>query len=109
MKVSKNFAPSPEAPGDVLRERLKRFGITQDELADALKVSRLSVNQLVNHRRAVTAEMALRLSRVLGTSPDVWLDLQRAVDLFEAEEKLRGELEVLDVLRSPQRRPDKRD
>lgn len=107
MKSSQTFAPAPETPGDVLRERLERFGITQDDLAEALKVSRLSVNQLVNNRRTVTAEMALRLGRVLGTSPGLWLNLQQAVDLFDASMRLGDELETLDVLRPAPKRSSK--
>jgi addiction module HigA family antidote len=62
-------------------------------------VSRLSVNQLVNDKRAVTAEMALRLAKVLGTAPEFWLNLQRAVDLHKAKSALAGKLEQMPVLR----------
>jgi addiction module HigA family antidote len=75
----------PITPGEVLRERvLIPLGITQEHLAEALQVSRFSVNQIVNGRRAVTADMALRIARVTDTSPEFWLNLQRDVDIYEA-------------------------
>jgi len=64
-----------------------------------MKVSRFSVNQIINGRRAVTAEMAIRLSRVTSTTPTFWLNLQRDVDLYQAELKLADEINRLQVLR----------
>ncbi|MEH0194237.1 HigA family addiction module antitoxin [Caulobacter sp. CCNWLY153] len=92
--------PQPPTPADVLREKLvDELGVTQDQLADALGVSRYSVNQLINDKRTVTAEMALRLSAVLGTSPEFWLQLQMAVDLDRARRKLSGDLSALTPLK----------
>ena len=94
------FEVRPVGPGEVLREHfLERLCLTQEQLAEALKVSRLSVNQIVNGRRGVTAEMALRLSRVTSTTPDFWLNLQREVDLYEARSKLEPVWSQLRVLR----------
>lgn len=94
---------APERPGDVLRQYIIDGAepITQDELAKAMGVSRLSVNQLIRGKRAVTAAMALRLARVLSTTPDFWLNLQHDVDLFEARRALAGKLKKLPVLRGP--------
>jgi addiction module HigA family antidote len=90
----------PIGPGDVLRTRfLAVSGLTQDRLAEAMKVSRFSVNQIINGRRSVTAEMAIRLSHVTSTTPIFWLNLQRDVDLYEAELKLASEMSRLKVLR----------
>ena len=78
-------APSP-TPGEVLKEHIvDARKITQEALAEAMGVSRLTINQLINGKRSVTAEMALRLARVLDTTPDFWLNLQRRVDLAEAQ------------------------
>lgn len=91
---------SPPSPGETLRRYiLVGERITQDALADAMGVSRLTVNQLINGKRSVTAEMALRLARVLNTSPDFWLNLQRGVDLFEAKLAIAKDLEKMPVLR----------
>lgn len=92
--------PAPVTPGEVLRDDiLVGTGITQDQLASAMSVSRFTVNQIINGRRAVTAEMALRLARVLSTSPDLWLNLQRDVDLWRARRAQRDEINALPVLR----------
>ena len=90
----------PPSPGDVLRKRvLGDLKITQDKLAEALGVSRFTTNQVLNGRRAVTPEMAIRLAHVLGTSAEMWLNLQAKVDLFQARRKLATELENLPKLR----------
>jgi addiction module HigA family antidote len=100
MKPDKLVPAPPVSPGKILRDYiLAEDKITQDILADAMGVSRFSVNQIVNGRRSITAEMALRLSRVMSTTPDFWLDLQRAVDLYEARLKIGSEVERLKVLR----------
>lgn len=88
----------PTSPGEVLRDDFL-VNLTQDQLAKAMRVSRFSINQIVNGRRAITAEMALRLSKVTNTSHDFWLNLQRAVDIYEARMKLKDELATLQVLR----------
>ncbi|CAM3310416.1 HigA family addiction module antidote protein [Sphingomonas zeae] len=92
----------PQLPGVFLRDRvLRKAGakITQESLADALDVSRFTVNQIINGHRAITADMAVRLAHVLGTSADLWLDMQKRVDLFEARRKLDAEAPHLTILR----------
>jgi addiction module HigA family antidote len=75
----------PTHPGEMLREDfIPDYGLTVMSLACALGVSRQSVNELLRGRRAVSSEMALRLSRLFGNSPEFWLNAQRAVDLWEA-------------------------
>jgi plasmid maintenance system antidote protein VapI len=64
-------------------------------------VSRFSINQIINGRRAVTAEMALRLARVTSTTADLWLNLQRDVDLYFAQRKIGEKLLDMKVLRPP--------
>ncbi len=92
----------PPSPGDVLREQiLANRDITQDQLARAMRVSRFSINQIVNGRRAVTAEMALRLSKATSTTPHFWLDLQRGIDLHRARLHLQRELGAVRVVRRP--------
>jgi antitoxin HigA-1 len=76
-------------PGRFLQERvLDPDGLTQDKLANALGVSRLTVNQLINERRSITAEMALRLEAATRVSAEMWLNLQRALDLRMARERM---------------------
>jgi len=78
----------PLTPGEIIREEyLEPLGITQQRLAEAMGVSFQRVNELLNGRRSVTVDTALRLARVFRTSPELWLNLQRTVDLWDA---LRG-------------------
>jgi len=64
------------------------YGLTVAGLAGALGVSRQTINELLRERRALSPEMALRLARLFGNSPDFWLNAQRAVDLWEAEQSI---------------------
>ncbi len=83
----------PTHPGEMLREDfLPDYGLTVAGLAKALGVSRQSINELLRERRAVSPEMALRLSRLFGNSPEFWLNAQRAVDLWEAAQKLKDQV-----------------
>jgi addiction module HigA family antidote len=80
---------------------LEAHGLKQHQLAQAMGVTRYSINQLVNDRRSVTAEMALRLAKATSTSPQFWLNLQQNLDLVRAKRRLdrRGELDKVRVLR----------
>jgi len=76
----------PTHPGAILREHhLKPMELSITDAAGRLGVSRKTLSKLVNERGAVTPEMALRLSRAFGTSPQLWLNLQQSYDLWEAE------------------------
>lgn len=103
MRAPEGLTPAPPiSPGEVLRDQfLAELNWTQDQLAAALCVSRLSVNQIVNGHRAITAEMALRLAYVTSTTPGFWLNLQRNLDLYQARQKLEKTLPKLKVLREP--------
>jgi antitoxin HigA-1 len=76
----------PTHPGEILREDvLPALGMSQTELAERLDVSRLTVSELLHSKRALSADMAVRLARLLGTTPESWLNMQQAVDLWELE------------------------
>jgi addiction module HigA family antidote len=93
-------ATAPPRVSDVLRAHfLTLDGVTQEKLGEALGVSRHSVNELMNGRRAITAVMALRLARVLGTDPEFWMNLQQARDLYEASGMHADEIAALTPLR----------
>ncbi len=66
-----------------------------DDLAEAINVSRQTVNELINEERALSAAMALRLSRYFGNSPEFWLNAQRELDLWEAERLHRADLKQI--------------
>ena len=79
MKSLRNPNRKPTHPGAVLREDvLPELGWTQAELANRLKVSRQTVSQLLHEDKAVTAEMAIRISSAVGGSPESWLSMQQA-------------------------------
>ncbi|MCC1498230.1 HigA family addiction module antitoxin [Alcanivorax sp. 1008] len=80
-------------PGEVLFEEfMQPLGISQNRLARAMCVPPRRVNEIVHGQRAVTADTALRLAHVLGTSPQFWLGLQADYDLEEARQVDLGEL-----------------
>ncbi|HXG66839.1 MAG TPA: HigA family addiction module antitoxin [Blastocatellia bacterium] len=89
----------PTHPGEVLREDvLPAAGINQTQLARMLRVSRRTVNEIVQEKRGVSADMAHRLARVFTTTPDVWLNMQKAVDIWDALEANRREYERIKPL-----------
>jgi addiction module HigA family antidote len=90
----------PTHPGEILREDfMPDYGLTVTELATALGVSRQTVNELLRERRAVSPEMALRLSRLFGNSAEFWLNLQRAIDLWDAEAAIKDDVRRIKPLR----------
>ncbi len=75
----------PIHPGEILSEEfIGPANVTQQQLAEAMGVSRRTVNEIVRGRRRITAEMAIRLSKVLGTSAELWMGLQDDYDLLTA-------------------------
>ena len=89
----------PTHPGMMLREDfLPEYGLTVSGFAKSLRVSRQTVNELLRERRAVSPEMALRLSRLFGNSPEFWLNAQRAVDLWEAVRNIKGKINHISPL-----------
>lgn len=91
----------PTHPGEMLREDfLPDYRLTATSLAVALGVSRQTVNELLRERRAVSPEMALRLARLFGNTPEFWLNAQRAVDLWDAAQAAQTKLERIQPLRA---------
>jgi addiction module HigA family antidote len=79
----------PTSPGQMLREEfLEPLGLTQTELAERMGVPVGRVNQILQEKRAVSADTALRLSRVLGMSAEFWLGLQSDWDLWRAQRQV---------------------
>ena len=90
----------PTHPGEMLREDfLGDYGLTVSRLAEALGVSRQTVNELLRGRRAVSPEMSLRLARLFGNSPEFWLNAQRAVDLWDATQAIEKDVNRIKPLR----------
>ena len=78
----------PTTPGEILREEfLAPLGMTQKQLADHLGCDVKVVNRIINGRAAVSIEMALKLGAAFRTSPEFWLNAQKAVDLYKASKQ----------------------
>jgi addiction module HigA family antidote len=91
----------PVTPGEYLRRLLAYLDVTQEELAAALDTSRFTVNQIVTGNRTVTTAMAMRLAKATGSSIEIWLNLQRDLDLFDAYKEQREALEAIKPIRDP--------
>jgi addiction module HigA family antidote len=90
----------PTHPGEMLREDfLPDYGLSVSRFAEALGVSRQTVNELLRERRAVSPEMALRLARLFGNTPEFWLNAQRAVDLWDATQDIKKRIARISPLR----------
>lgn len=85
---------NPPHPGEVLKEWLPD-GMTVTQAAQSLRVDRVTLSKLLNGRSGVSASMALRLARWLGTSPELWLGLQTQYDLWRASKRRQPAIEPL--------------
>ena len=84
----------PIHPGETIREDiLKPLGLSVNRLAMDLHVPVTRMNEIVNGRRSITADTALRLARYLGTSAQLWLGLQARYDLERAEDELAARVD----------------
>jgi addiction module HigA family antidote len=84
----------PIHPGEILREEfLKPLDLSMNRLAQHLHVSANRITQIVEGRRGVTGETALRLSRYFGTSAEFWLGMQKDYDLQVARDEFEAEVE----------------
>lgn len=81
-------------PGELLRDELKEIDVSLNELARALRVPMNRISAIVNGKRSITVDTAIRLARYFGTSPQYWLNLQNAYDL-ETADRAQVEREVL--------------
>jgi antitoxin HigA-1 len=87
---------APMHPGEVLREEfLVPLGMSPGALARACGVPRTRIERLANEATGVTADTALRLAKVFGTSPDLWLNLQNEFDMRTAKRQIGKELDKI--------------
>ena len=94
-----NITRTPVHPGEMLREDfMTDYGLTVVSLAKALGTTRQTVNELLRERRAVTPAMALKLARLFGNTPEFWLNAQRAVDLWDAAQAIRADVDRIKPL-----------
>lgn len=96
VRIPTNRAPTH--PGEMLLEEfLKPMGLTQRELATAVRVPYQRINELIRGKRGITPSTALRLSRFFGNTAGFWMNLQLRCDLYHAQ---RSEAEELDKIES---------
>jgi addiction module HigA family antidote len=82
------MARTPIHPGEILADELKEIGISAAELARTLEVPANRISQIIARKRAISADTALRLARYFGTSPDLWMNLQKTYELDLARQQL---------------------
>ena len=92
-------------PGEHLAEELRELGMSAAELARKLHVPTNRVTGILNGRRAITGDTALRLAHFFGTSAEFWLNLQSLYELRIAEKKAGKSIKGLPKLRHPERIP----
>jgi addiction module HigA family antidote len=95
----------PIHPGETLREDLDGLGMSAAELARRIDVPVNRITEILNGRRAVTADTALRLGRFFGTSGEFWLNLQKLYELRAAEQRNGEKIARLPVLDAHARVP----
>lgn len=89
----------PMHPGELLREDvLPAIGRPKAEIARLLGVSRQTLYDILAEKQPVTPRTALRLGKLLGNGPTLWLNLQRRHDLWQAERELEGEIAAMPTL-----------
>jgi addiction module HigA family antidote len=92
-RMSQRKKLPPIHPGELLRDELAEIGVSLNELARALRVPMNRISAIVNGRRSVTADTAMRLARYFGTSAQYWLNLQSAFDLEVAGSKFGSRID----------------
>ena len=75
----------PVHPGEILREELEELGLSANTLAERLDVAASRITEILRERRGVTADTALRLAHYFGTTPQVWINLQKEYELRTVE------------------------
>jgi addiction module HigA family antidote len=95
----RNPSRKPTHPGAILREDvLPALGMTQIELSRRLAVSRLTVSDLLHEKRSLSVDLAIRLGKLTGTTPESWLRMQEALDLWELNRAKAGEYAQIERL-----------
>jgi addiction module HigA family antidote len=88
----------PVHPGEVISDVLEDLEMTQTKFAEILGVSRRSVNQIILGQRPITVDMAIRIGKALGNGPQLWLNLQQKVDIWDAVQKHSEEYEKVSTV-----------
>jgi addiction module HigA family antidote len=88
-----NLKRKPTHPGEILNEEfLKPLEISQTELAEALGTTFRTINEIVNGKRNLSSEMAVKFAKYFGTSPELWFNLQNQYDIYVVSKSLNKQL-----------------
>lgn len=91
LETVKDRKRRPNHPGQVVLDILEDLEISQTQFAKMLGVSRRTVNQIIQGRRPITVDMAIRIGKAFGNGPELWLNLQQNVDVWDALQKYEEE------------------
>jgi addiction module HigA family antidote len=89
------MARTPIHPGEILADELEELGVSPTELARQIRVPANRISQIINGKRAITGDTALRLAHWFGTSPQFWMNLQALYDVRMAEQEAGTEIKTL--------------
>jgi antitoxin HigA-1 len=98
----------PKHPGEILKsEYLDQMGITQQELADYLGITRVRINEVLLGKRAISTDTAIRLAKFFDTTVQYWLGMQTDLDLWEAKKNNEDEYLKIKSLKEIKKNKDK--
>ena len=90
----------PPHPGEVLKDGVfNDSNVTVTDAAQALGVTRVALSRVLNSKAAISAEMAVRLGKWLGSGPEVWINMQAQYDLWKAEQALKRQIAKIPPLK----------
>ena len=89
------MARTPIHPGEILADELDELGVSQTEMSRQIRVPANRISQIINGKRSITGDTALRLAHWFGTSPQFWMNLQALYDVRMAEEDAGTEIKTL--------------
>jgi antitoxin HigA-1 len=88
----------PTHPGRIVKNNLDAMGLSVNAAALAIGVTRAALGNIVLEKSAISPEMALRLGKLMGGGPDIWMKMQADVDLWDAKQKIGGEIRKIKQL-----------
>jgi antitoxin HigA-1 len=95
----------PVHPGRIVKTNLDAMGLSVNAAALAIGVTRAALGNIVLEKSAISPEMALRLGKLMGGGPDIWMKMQADVDLWDAKQKIGGEIRKIKQLWDPDQIP----
>jgi addiction module HigA family antidote len=99
------MARTPIHPGEILAEELEGLGVSPTELSRQIRVPANRISQIINGKRGITGDTALRLAHWFGTTPQFWMNLQALYDVRMAEQEAGTEIKTLPTKPATKARP----